>query len=173
MIWKIWMKSKLNSEKNWKIQKKGKLNSEKIWKIWKKDNLNSEIIWKIWRISMLIIITPKENSSSYLPPPSSFSSSFPPSSSSSLYTCIYIVFQNWEESSWNSFLLETANRDQIYHFIHLTLRLFSRNTTVKRGRDRKHLRVLHNTSNITENNRKNGCVIIEGAPMKIEWRERF
>ena len=30
---------------------------------------------------------------------------------------------------WNSFLLETANRDQIYHFIHLTLRLFSRNTS--------------------------------------------
>jgi hypothetical protein len=26
------------------------------------------------------------------------------------------------------------------------------------------LGVLHNTSNISENNRKNGCVIIEGAP---------
>ena len=40
---------------------------------------------------------------------------------------LYIVFQNWEESSWNSFLLETASRDQIYHFIHLALR----NTTVR------------------------------------------
>ena len=30
MIWKIWKKSKLNSEKIWKIQKKSKLNSEKI-----------------------------------------------------------------------------------------------------------------------------------------------
>jgi hypothetical protein len=29
MIWKIWKKSKLKSEKIWKIQKKGKLNSEK------------------------------------------------------------------------------------------------------------------------------------------------
>jgi hypothetical protein len=40
---------------------------------------------------VLVIITPKETSSS----------------SSSLYACIYIVFQNWEESSWNRFLLET------------------------------------------------------------------
>ena len=32
MIWKIWKKAKLNSEKIWKIQKKSKLNSEKIWK---------------------------------------------------------------------------------------------------------------------------------------------
>ena len=45
------------------------------------------------------------------------------------YTCIYIVFQKWEESSWNSiFLLEIASRDQIYLFIHLTLRLFSTHT---------------------------------------------
>jgi hypothetical protein len=36
MIWKIWKKSKSNSEKIGKIQKKGKLNSEKIWKIQKK-----------------------------------------------------------------------------------------------------------------------------------------
>jgi hypothetical protein len=28
MIWKIWKKSKLKSEKIWEIQKKGKLNSE-------------------------------------------------------------------------------------------------------------------------------------------------
>ena len=30
MIWKIWKKSKLNSEKIGKIWKKGKLDSEKI-----------------------------------------------------------------------------------------------------------------------------------------------
>jgi hypothetical protein len=30
MIWKIWKKSKLNSEKIWKIWKKSKLNNEKI-----------------------------------------------------------------------------------------------------------------------------------------------
>ena len=30
MIWKMWKKSKLNSEKIWKICKKLKLNSEKI-----------------------------------------------------------------------------------------------------------------------------------------------
>ena len=35
MIWKIWKKSKWNSDKIWTIEKKGKLNSEKIWKIWK------------------------------------------------------------------------------------------------------------------------------------------
>jgi hypothetical protein len=40
-IWKIWKKSKLNSEK------KGKLKSEKIGKIRKKSKLNSEKIWKI------------------------------------------------------------------------------------------------------------------------------
>ena len=28
MIWKIWKKSKLKSEKIWEIHKKGKLNSE-------------------------------------------------------------------------------------------------------------------------------------------------
>jgi hypothetical protein len=32
MIWKIWKKSKLNSENRWKIQRKSKLNSEKIGK---------------------------------------------------------------------------------------------------------------------------------------------
>ena len=35
MIYKIWKKSNLNSER-WKIQKKSKLNSEKKWKLWKK-----------------------------------------------------------------------------------------------------------------------------------------
>jgi hypothetical protein len=29
------------------------------------------------------------------------------------------------------FVRDYASRDQIYHFIHLTLRLFSRNTTVR------------------------------------------
>jgi hypothetical protein len=36
MIWKIWKKGKLTSEKMWKISKKRKLNSDNIWKIWKK-----------------------------------------------------------------------------------------------------------------------------------------
>jgi hypothetical protein len=35
----------LNSEKIWKIWKKSKLNSEEIWK---KSKLNSEKIGKIW-----------------------------------------------------------------------------------------------------------------------------
>ena len=54
--------------------------------------------------------------------------------------------------------------DQMYHFIHLTLRLFSRNTTVDVDVIENTIGVLHNTSNISENTRKNGCVIIEGAP---------
>jgi hypothetical protein len=36
MIWKIWKKSKLNSEKIRKIWKKSRLNSEMTWKIQKK-----------------------------------------------------------------------------------------------------------------------------------------
>ena len=32
MKWKIWKKSKSNSDNIWTIQKKGKLNIEKIWK---------------------------------------------------------------------------------------------------------------------------------------------
>jgi hypothetical protein len=36
MIWKIWKKSKSNSEKIWKIWKKSRLNCEMIWEIWKK-----------------------------------------------------------------------------------------------------------------------------------------
>ena len=36
MIWTLWKKPKLNSEKKWKIRKKSKLNIEMIWKIWKK-----------------------------------------------------------------------------------------------------------------------------------------
>ena len=49
MIWKIWKKAKLNSEKIWKIQKKPKLNCEMIWKIWKKGKLKCEMIWQIWK----------------------------------------------------------------------------------------------------------------------------
>jgi hypothetical protein len=40
---------------------------------------------------------------------------------------MYSVFQNSEESSWNSFLLDYASREQIYHFIHLALRNTSEN----------------------------------------------
>ena len=32
MIWKIWKKSKMKSEKIWKTWKESKLNSEMIWK---------------------------------------------------------------------------------------------------------------------------------------------
>jgi hypothetical protein len=39
------------------------LNSEKILKIWRKGKLNSEMIWKIWKISVLVIITPKQTTS--------------------------------------------------------------------------------------------------------------
>jgi hypothetical protein len=55
-------------------------NCEKIWKMWKKGKL-------IWKISVLVIITPKETQRDLLlllPP------SLPPSSSSSSL----IVFQN-------------------------------------------------------------------------------
>jgi hypothetical protein len=52
--------SKLNSEKIWKLWKKSRLNSEMIWK---KGKLNSEMIWKIWKISVVVIITPKETTS--------------------------------------------------------------------------------------------------------------
>ena len=36
MIWKIWKKNKLNSEKIGKMGKKSRLNGEMICKIWKK-----------------------------------------------------------------------------------------------------------------------------------------
>ena len=62
--------------------------------------------------------------------------------------------------------------DQMYHFIHLTLRLFSRNTTVDVDVIENTIGVLHNTSNISENTRKNGCVLLKALPMKIKWRER-
>jgi hypothetical protein len=51
-------------------------------------------------------------------------------------------------------LLETASRDQIYRCIHLTLRLFRRNTTT---RTRTWWKTYPKTP------LKNGCVIIEGA----------
>ena len=47
MIWKIWEKRKLNSDKIWKVWKENQLNSEMIWKIWKKGKSNSDEIWKI------------------------------------------------------------------------------------------------------------------------------
>jgi hypothetical protein len=61
MIWKIWKKGKLNSEKMWKIWKKvgwmvkwhgkygkkSQVKCEMIWKLWKKSKLNSDKIWKI------------------------------------------------------------------------------------------------------------------------------
>jgi hypothetical protein len=46
MVWKIWKKSKFNSEKIEKIWN-SKLNREKVWKIWMKGKLNSEMISKI------------------------------------------------------------------------------------------------------------------------------
>ena len=42
MIWKIWKKSKMNSEMIWKILKKSKLKCEMIWKTWKKGKSNSD-----------------------------------------------------------------------------------------------------------------------------------
>ena len=39
----------------WKIWKKGKLNSDKIWTIWKKGKLNSEIIWKIRKKNVIYL----------------------------------------------------------------------------------------------------------------------
>ena len=144
-------KSKLTCEMIWKIQKKivkwfGKYGRKISWIVkwfgWYGRNVSWLVkrfgkyrrkeswIVKIWKISVLVINTPNEFpfSSSlplFLPLLTSFSSSFPPSSSFSLYSCIYIVFQNWEESSWNSFFArDYASRD-------LTLRLFSRNTTVR------------------------------------------
>ena len=134
MIWKKWVKC----EMIWKIWKNSKLNSEKIWKIWKKGKLNSEMIWKTWKISVLVIITPKETSSS----------------SSSLYACIYIVFQNWEESSWNSFLLETMQVGIKFtiSFIWL-LGYLVEIPQWELGRDRQ-LGVLHNIVYIREHPKK-------------------
>jgi len=36
-----------NCKMRWKIWKKSKLNSDKIGKIWKKSMLNGEMMWKI------------------------------------------------------------------------------------------------------------------------------
>jgi hypothetical protein len=44
MIWKIWKKSRLNSEKIWKIWKKSKLNSEEIGKYRRKESISTTII---------------------------------------------------------------------------------------------------------------------------------
>jgi hypothetical protein len=50
MIWKIWKKSKLNSEKICTMRKKGRLNCEIIWK---KSKLNIDKILKIQKKSKL------------------------------------------------------------------------------------------------------------------------
>jgi hypothetical protein len=56
--WKIWKKSRLNSEMIWKIWKKGKLNGEMIWKLWKKivkwyGNYGRKVIWKVKRFKKI------------------------------------------------------------------------------------------------------------------------
>jgi hypothetical protein len=73
-------------------------------------------IFSLFNLLCFCIFQIKETSSSSSLPPSSFSAS--------LYACIYIVFQNWEESSSNSFLLDYGSRDQMYH-------LALRKTTVR------------------------------------------
>ena len=150
MIWKIWKKSKLKIEKKWKIRRKSKLNSEKIWKIWEKGKLNSEIIWKIWKIYVLVIITPIETCSSSTTAAALLLRRFhrrlhhrcfhrrllrfrrrrrrrphPPPS-----IHVYTLFFGIEKKHPGIGLFGTdyASRDQIYHFIHLTLRLFSTST---------------------------------------------
>ena len=141
-MWKIWKKRELNSEKIWKIWRKSNLNSKKIWKIWKKGKLNSEMIWKIWKISVLVINTSKYTSSSSS---SSSRPPLPPSHPPSLLLFIlpanllllpsihvYTLFFRIEKNHPGIvFVRDYASRDQMYHFIHLTLRLFSRNTTVR------------------------------------------
>ena len=48
------MKDLENTEENyelrWKIWNKSKLNSDKIWKVWKKNKMKSEKIRKIWKV---------------------------------------------------------------------------------------------------------------------------
>jgi hypothetical protein len=52
------------------VKRYGKYGGKVSWivkrygKYGKKGKLNSEMIWKIWKISVLVIITPKETSSS-------------------------------------------------------------------------------------------------------------
>ena len=125
----------MKCEMIWKIWKQRKLKSEKIWKIWMKSKLNCEMIWKIWKI----LITPKETSSSPFSSSSSStyfaSSSFPslpppppPPPAMHKYTLFFRIEKNHPGIV---FVIDYASRDQIYHFIHLTLTLFSRNTTVR------------------------------------------
>jgi hypothetical protein len=47
LVWKIWKKGKLNSEKIWKMWKKSRLKCEMIWKIWKKGKLKCEMILQV------------------------------------------------------------------------------------------------------------------------------
>jgi hypothetical protein len=46
----------------WKIWKKSKLNSEKIWKIWKKTKLNSDII-SIYSSSSSFVLSERKQDS--------------------------------------------------------------------------------------------------------------
>jgi hypothetical protein len=85
------------------------LKSEKIGKIWKNGKLNSEMIWKIWKISVLVIITPKDTSSSFSPCP-------PPPPSIHVYIYFFRIKEN------HPGIIFLLDRD-------LTLWLFSRNTS--------------------------------------------
>jgi hypothetical protein len=116
---KLWKKSKLNNKKIWKLWKKCKLNSEKIWKIstylssrfsfsFHYSTYISSVFSKSFHYSSFFssFLTPPSLTEGYTPPPP-LTEGYPPSPSppptSSLYICIFIVFQNWEESSWNNF----------------------------------------------------------------------
>jgi hypothetical protein len=131
-ISKLWRKYQLNSEKIWKIQKKKKLKCEMIWKIWKKSKLNSEKIWKIWKISVCHNYTQRDlpllrHHRPHRPPPPHPP---PPPPSSSPFIHVYTLFFRNEKNHPGIvfFARDYASRDQIYHFIHLTLKLFSTST---------------------------------------------
>ena len=86
----------------------------------------------------------------------------PPPPSPSIHVYIYIVFQNWEESSWNSFLLETMQVGIKFTISLIWLLGYLVEIPQWEGeRDRKHP---WSTTQHLEHSRKNGCAIIEGAP---------
>ena len=90
----------------------------------------SEMIWKIWKISVLVIITPKETSSAARPPSS-------PDATAALLLCrrrrpppfihVYTLFFRIEKNDPEIlfFTRDYASRNQIYH-------LTFRNTTVRK-----------------------------------------
>jgi hypothetical protein len=79
-----------------------------------------------------------------------------------MYIYMYIVFQNWEESSWNSFLLETMQVGIKFTISLIWLLGYLLEIPQWEGeRDRKHP---WSTTQHLEHSRKNGCAIIEGAP---------